>query len=74
MLSETQVFDMMETDPKTGGVYGAKRGLELYGRVRHLCVLVCGGDGTVGWVSSGHALQPHSKPTLTSMLAGVIND
>eukprot|EP00041_Stephanoeca_diplocostata_P038917 m.1566960 g.1566960 ORF g.1566960 m.1566960 type:complete len:674 (+) comp25295_c0_seq15:161-2182(+) len=45
-----QVFDMMEKDASTGKVLGASKGLAQHGEVDGLCALVCGGDGTVGWV------------------------
>ena len=50
ILDDRQVFDMMEQDPTTGKAYGAARGLKLYGKLPNLSVLVCGGDGSVGWV------------------------
>eukprot|EP00038_Savillea_parva_P009625 m.184787 g.184787 ORF g.184787 m.184787 type:complete len:724 (+) comp16228_c0_seq1:65-2236(+) len=50
ILDDRQVFDMMEQDPMTGKAYGAARGLKLYGKLPNLSVLVCGGDGSVGWV------------------------
>jgi len=29
---------------------GARRGLAKYGNTPNVCIFVCGGDGTVGWV------------------------
>jgi len=51
MVDPSQVFDMMEKD-SDGKICGATQGLEKYGMVQGLVVVVCGGDGTVGWVLS----------------------
>ena len=58
ILDPAQVYDMMEPNPSTGKPYGATKALETHGHVPNLSVLVCGGDGTVGWVSS-RAQQSH---------------
>eukprot|EP00037_Helgoeca_nana_P016071 m.150761 g.150761 ORF g.150761 m.150761 type:complete len:746 (-) comp23324_c0_seq4:4886-7123(-) len=52
LFSDHQVFDMMEVDPQSGAVYGARKGLQMHGKVKNLSIVVCGGDGTVGWALS----------------------
>ncbi len=49
ILNPRQVFDLLEPKPG-GGVYGPSKGLLIYKDCPGLRLLVCGGDGTVGWV------------------------
>ena len=51
LIDPAQVFDMMATD-STGKPGGAIEGLTRYKEADNLFILVCGGDGTVGWVIS----------------------
>ena len=51
------------------------RRLSLYKRVAGLRVLVCGGDGTVGWVLSAlDALAVEPPPPLAVLPLGTGND
>lgn len=51
LIDPAQVFDMMAKD-STGKPGGAIEGLTRYKEADNLFILVCGGDGTVGWVVS----------------------
>lgn len=51
LINPAQVFDMMAMD-STGKPGGATEGLTRYKDAENLFILVCGGDGTVGWVIS----------------------
>lgn len=51
LIDPGQVYDMMEKN-ESGKVSGAITGLKACRSVKKLLVLVCGGDGTVGWVLS----------------------
>eukprot|EP00045_Choanoeca_perplexa_P015602 m.198210 g.198210 ORF g.198210 m.198210 type:complete len:1089 (+) comp17037_c0_seq2:103-3369(+) len=51
-LNPRQVFNLMAKKPDGSGVQGPRPALELYKDVPNLRILVCGGDGTVGWVLS----------------------
>eukprot|EP00117_Sycon_ciliatum_P047441 scpid25422/ scgid33884/ Diacylglycerol kinase iota; Diglyceride kinase iota len=44
LLNPRQVFNLLQGGPEFG--------LQLYGKLPRLRILVCGGDGTVGWVVS----------------------
>eukprot|EP00051_Salpingoeca_urceolata_P014656 m.186907 g.186907 ORF g.186907 m.186907 type:complete len:933 (+) comp18148_c0_seq2:670-3468(+) len=48
-VNPRQVFNLMAPG-EDGKPVGPRRGLELYKDVENLQLLVCGGDGTVGWV------------------------
>ncbi|EDQ84808.1 uncharacterized protein MONBRDRAFT_29810 [Monosiga brevicollis MX1] len=49
-LNPRQVYNLMATDPDTGKVQGPGPALDRFKNVPNLRILVCGGDGTVGWV------------------------
>eukprot|EP00040_Diaphanoeca_grandis_P017493 m.91352 g.91352 ORF g.91352 m.91352 type:complete len:593 (-) comp26458_c0_seq2:164-1942(-) len=50
VIDPSQVFNLMETE--NGKVVGATKGLKKFGQTKNLVIVVCGGDGTVGWVLS----------------------
>eukprot|EP00053_Salpingoeca_punica_P008260 m.74593 g.74593 ORF g.74593 m.74593 type:complete len:953 (-) comp14519_c0_seq1:63-2921(-) len=49
-LNPRQVFNLMARATPNGPPDGPRRGLEIFRHVKNLHILVCGGDGTVGWV------------------------
>lgn len=49
ILNPRQVFNLLEKKPG-GGVWGPSKGLELFKDCPRLRIMVCGGDGTVGWL------------------------
>ena len=69
LLNPRQVFDIM-------AMKGPKYGLEMYRKLLpRLRILVCGGDGTVGWVlASLDALGWASYPPMAILPLGTGND
>ncbi|XP_062859428.1 diacylglycerol kinase zeta [Trichomycterus rosablanca] len=66
-LNPRQVFDLSQGGPKEG--------LELYRKVPNLRILVCGGDGTVGWILSVlDDLQIIPQPAVAVLPLGTGND
>ncbi|XP_017562165.1 diacylglycerol kinase zeta isoform X2 [Pygocentrus nattereri] len=66
-LNPRQVFDLTQGGPKEG--------LEMYRKVPKLRILVCGGDGTVGWILSVlDELQLKPQPAVAVLPLGTGND
>ncbi|XP_036432353.1 diacylglycerol kinase zeta isoform X2 [Colossoma macropomum] len=66
-LNPRQVFDLTQGGPKEG--------LEMYRKVPNLRILVCGGDGTVGWILSVlDELQLNPQPAVAVVPLGTGND
>ncbi|KAA0724612.1 Diacylglycerol kinase zeta [Triplophysa tibetana] len=66
-LNPRQVFDLSQGGPREG--------LEMYSKVPNLRILVCGGDGTVGWILSVlDELQLKPQPAVAIMPLGTGND
>ncbi|XP_051979209.1 diacylglycerol kinase zeta isoform X2 [Xyrauchen texanus] len=66
-LNPRQVFDLTQGGPRDG--------LEMYSKVPNLRILVCGGDGTVGWILSVlDELQLNPQPAVAVLPLGTGND
>ena len=65
LLTNEQVISLMDEEPR-----GPGRGLREYAHVRGLRILVCGGDGTVGWILQ-ELLDKHEDPSTLDYIPSV---
>uniref|UniRef100_A0A8R1HWZ2 Diacylglycerol kinase n=1 Tax=Caenorhabditis japonica TaxID=281687 RepID=A0A8R1HWZ2_CAEJA len=68
LLNPRQVYDLSKTGPEPG--------LQLFSTLKHCNILVCGGDGTIGWVleSMDKMTFPHGRPPVAVLPLGTGND
>ncbi|VDL89845.1 unnamed protein product [Schistocephalus solidus] len=67
LLNPRQIFCLDENGPLLG--------LQLYGRIPNVRILVCGGDGTVGWILSAiDSLGLDPLPPVAVLPLGTGND
>ncbi|CAA79558.3 putative diacylglycerol kinase 3 [Caenorhabditis elegans] len=68
LLNPRQVYDLSKTGPEPG--------LQLFSTLKNCNILVCGGDGTIGWVleSMDKMTFPHGRPPVAVLPLGTGND
>ncbi|CAJ0580787.1 unnamed protein product, partial [Mesorhabditis spiculigera] len=68
MLNPRQVYDISKTGPEPG--------LQLFSTIQSCHVLVCGGDGTIGWVleAMDKIQWEHGRPPVAVLPLGTGND
>ncbi|CAB3402970.1 unnamed protein product [Caenorhabditis bovis] len=68
LLNPRQVYDLSKTGPEPG--------LQLFSTLQNSNILVCGGDGTIGWVleSMDKMSFPHGRPPVAVLPLGTGND